>query len=114
LRAGDVAAPRGRSPTGVGLLIGSGALAATAIATGAWYLSARSTVDAHCTHDHVCDDAGFNAAGQASSLAKATTAFWITAAVAGGVGTYLLLRRPVQVMPAWQRGGATLTAQVGF
>jgi hypothetical protein len=90
----DVAPPRRNTAVrtagfvvgGVGL-VGLG----TAIATGLVLPGKKKIVDANCDLDHVCNQAGFDAAQSGKTLAAANTAAWIAGGIATAAGVVLVV-----------------------
>jgi len=95
--AGGVNEPGPGAPanhTAAYLVGGLGALGlVTGVVAGVLVLDRKSTVDQNCI-DHICNQAGYDAAQSGKTLGVVTTIGLITGAVGLGTGTYLFLSAP--------------------
>jgi len=86
--------PSQSSHTAAYLLGGLGAVGlVTGVVAGILVLDRKHTVDQNCT-DHVCNQAGYDAAESGQTLGVVTTVGLITGAVGLGTATYLFLSAP--------------------
>ena len=71
-----------------------------AIATGLILPGKKSTVDAHCTADKLCDAEGYEAAQSGQTLSGVNTAMWIVGGIATGVGVALVIAGGESAQPS--------------